>query len=412
MRVTSAAEDKGLNIAGRSGPNRERSIFATSVDKATAGKHPTRITCDDLSNEQNSQNQSQRDKVIRSYEQLTPIAKDMNCPIRVVGTPWSIGDLSDHLRSELNVPTFRRPCWGGEAPAGYDPERDGPPPGPVDVDAGETGWPLCEGFYTAEQLHWLTDPGNPKRISNEFYNAQYRLNPIPAENAWFTNPILDAATWGELAELPEGGYEVGLIDPAFSSKGTGDSSGIVIYRVYRAKDLGMDPQAMGAETNIYVPTECVRVPGALEACIRAVEGLCDGKAHRGRLRAFLLENVAAQTAVIPWIKPLPGGVRLIKTKYINNSKGQEWRIMGLKKAMLQSRVILPPQFPGRDLLISECRRWPMNKKHDDDVLDAAALVSMLPREGAPYEDPNPEPPKPQTLAWSDEYLKRNAGVWG
>ena len=61
--------------------------------------------------------------------------------------------------------------------------------------------------------------------------------------------------------------------------------------------------------------------------------------------------------------------------------------MGTKTAIMKRRLMLPPEFVGRDALLKQWSNYPMLDR--DDLLDASALVSMLPSKGEIVEDRDP-----------------------
>lgn len=358
----------GLNFRGRSGLNRERSVFPMAVGASAAGRHPTRVYVDDLHDEQNTQTEGQVAKVIRAYETLTPLLRDLRAPLRVVGTPWTVGDLSWHLRVRLGVPTFRKAIWDGVNPATGVADGCGPGPGGA--------WPLAPTILDAAGILELCreprdESPNPLWISPERFSCWYMLEPIAGGGALFDAGLVERATDARLGRgLPDVGYEVVLVDPAIKS----GRSGLVVLRVMRAGDLGL---AMPVDLSVFVVVEAAEVAGGIWPLHGFLRKLVE---RRDRLRGVLIEEVAAQHVLVPWMEEsLPNEVTIEPVPI--RSAMQQARHQGLQAAMMTGRVRLLPEFPGRDLLVQQMLgTTPSGGAVRDDVLDAAALVGYLPRE--------------------------------
>ena len=415
MKVGSYSVQKGLNVVGRRGNNPDRSVFALGVGSSAAGRHPTIIITDDLSNEQNSRTLAQREKVIDAYSTLTPLAKDMDCPIWNIGTPWELGDFSCYAKETLKLPTFRRHFWGGP-PRPSRPEQFRPDK--VDEAKGWTGWPLDPNIMSAEQMEQIETFGSDKFVPYHRRSAWYYCDPVSGDYPTFTRDLVNAShrydlTAFRLKELE--GYEVALVDPAYKPERHHDHSGITVVRVLRACDLHLDH--FPPSTNIYIPVEAHDIPEGTGGLLHAMREIAKrrGDPKTGLLRGFLVEGAAYQDSVGPWFyEELPHGVKVASVKGIAAGKGKDFRSMGLAAAMGEGRFALPPDFPGHDLLCKALLEY--NPRDRDDLVDSAALISMLPREGDPLPKPRVRP-EPGTLASQLQYLDSlNSGAttrkWG
>ncbi len=407
MKVKNYSMQKGLDIVGRSGNNPDRSIFALGIGSSAAGRHPTIIITDDLSNEQNSTSQLQREKVIESYGTLTPLAKDMNCPIWNIGTPWELGDFACYVKETLRLPTFRRHFWGGEArpdrPDQFRAER-------VNEAKGWTGWPLDPNIMTASQMEELETFGSEKFLPLHRRHAWYYCDPISGDYPTFTRDLLNASyRYGlnafRLKELE--GYEVALVDPAYKPERHHDHSGITIVRVLRATDLNLDH--FPPQTNIFVAVEAHDIEGGTAGLLNAMREIANrrGDPRHGLLRGFLVEGAAYQDSVGPWFyEELPHGVKVAPVRGIAAGKGKDFRSMGLSAAIGEGRFVLTKDMKHHDLFYKSLLEY--NPRDRDDLVDSAALISMLPREGDPLPKPTVRP-NPGTLAAELDYIKATQG---
>jgi len=201
-----------LNIAGRTAAGgREPSLFASSPGTGNAGKHPTDIHFDDLQNEKNSRTYAQRQKVIDYIKQAVPIARNpYKSPICAVMTAWAPDDAYCYLRDHPMWTMVTRGVWDGVNPA--TGEKDGTGPGP------NGSWPLCPSFMTAEEIYKTLD-----EVGEVFFAAQYLNDPIPAEDALFDKPMIEA--FEDLSELAPVGGKLRIPAPSPTRPAARSSSG-------------------------------------------------------------------------------------------------------------------------------------------------------------------------------------------
>ena len=351
-----------FNIQGRAGTGREPSVFAASIESNLAGNHPTRAVIDDPANEQNSRTYARRQKVIDFIEALEPLMYATDSPINHIGTPWAFQDVTAYLAERSDWSQFRFGVWDGAKE-----DTDGPGP--------DGAFPLCPSFLTAIEIKEKEDA-----LSRTFYSAQYLCSPVPSEEAIFDPNLVKAATDNDLTlkGLPEG-EEILLLDPVARIDGVkGDLNGIVVVRILPAHTLGL--KGFPPDRNIFVPVFAHEITGGADAAACWVEDVGVPK-HKKRLKSVWIEQVASQSLFAPWLEERNRihGVKIRGQKIGNASL--PYRLMGLQTAMRKGYLVLPKDFPGRDLLVRRLVEYPLSDS--DDVVSALALLStMLERRGS------------------------------
>lgn len=372
-----------FNVSGRSGKGREPSVFAASVESNLAGNHPTRAVVDDPSNEQNSRTYSRRRKVIEFIETLEPLMYAPDSPIMHIGTPWAFQDVTAYLARRDDWTQFRFGVWDG-----YNPDtlrQDGNGPGP------DGAYPLCPSFLNASEI-----ADKEAGLSRTFFAAQYLCEPVPSEDALFDLDLVAAATDPELSleKLPDGPRLI-LYDPVARMDNTqGDLNGIVIVKVLPAHALGL--RGFPPDRNVFVPIEAIELSGGADAAVHYLEEVAVPK-HQPEARALWVEQVAAQSLFKPWLEERGRiqGVRIRGQKVGNSSL--DFRLMGLQTAMRKGYLRLPPEFPGRSLLVQRLTEYPLSDS--DDLISALALLSTEAERRGPLPglEPPPERGTPLTL---------------
>jgi len=349
-----------FNIVGRAGKGREPSVFASSVESNLAGNHPTRAIIDDPANEQNSRTYTRRQKVIDFIEALEPLMYAPDSPINHIGTPWAFEDVTAYLKRRGDWIQFRFGVWDGPPPEDADPSDEGP-------------WPLCPSFLTADEIN-----EKEAALSRTFFSAQYLCEPVPSEEAIFDLELVRAATDPDmtLENLPEG-HEVLLYDPVARVDGLkGDLNGIIVVRVLPAHKLGL--KGFPPDRNIFVPIKAIELVGGADAAACWIEEI--GVPAHPALKSIWIEQVAAQALFAPWLEERGKikGVKIRGQKVGNASL--PYRLMSLQTAMRKGYLILPKEFPGRELLHRRLLEYPLS--NSDDLVSALALLStMVERKG-------------------------------
>ena len=366
-----------LNIAGRTAAGgREPSLFASSPGTGNAGKHPTDIHFDDLQNEKNSRTYAQRQKVIDYIKQAVPIARNpYKSPICAVMTAWAPDDAYCYLRDHPMWTMVTRGVWDGVNPA--TGEKDGTGPGP------NGSWPLCPSFMTAEEIYKTLD-----EVGEVFFAAQYLNDPIPAEDALFDKPMIEA--FEDLSELaPVGGklsipapisHQTGgqilLWDPVHRLEGQGgvqqkrSLNGLIRVYPVPAKRLGiswLDPSR-----NVFFITGAWEIPGGTDDACAFVENLVQ---RDPTIQSIWIEQNAAQETLKPWLEERGrvGGVHL-RLQRPFGAKGFG-RLQGLATGIRKGYLRVLPDCEGKDLLIRRMMEYPISDS--DDMLNAMALLSQV-----------------------------------
>lgn len=349
-----------FNIRGRAGKGREPSVFAASVESNLAGNHPTRAVIDDPANEQNSRTYVRRQKVIDFIEALEPLMYSPDSPINHIGTPWAFQDVTAFLSRRADWAQFRFGVWDGVNPVNSRADKKGPGPGGT--------WPLCPSFLTADEIiekHAV--------LSRTFFSAQYLCEPVPAEEAIFEPGLVEAATDPDLTleNLPKG-PEILLYDPVARIDGTqGDLNGIVVVRVLTATALGF--KGFPPDRNIFVPVRALEIAGGADAAACWIEDV--GVPAHKLLKSIWIEKVASQSLFAPWLEER-GKIKGIKIRgqKIGNAS-LAFRLMSLQTAMRKGYLILPKDFPGRELLVQRLIEYPLS--NSDDLISALGLLSSM-----------------------------------
>ncbi len=368
---TLAGPTDHFNIVGRSGKGREPSVFAASVDSNLAGNHPTRAVIDDPANEQNSRTFARRQKVIEFIDALEPLMYSADSPIRHVGTPWAFDDITAHLGRRPDWRQFRFGVW------------DGPNKALTDERA-----PLCPSFLNEAEIE-----AKRENLPKTFFAAQYLCQPIPSEEALFEPQLVEAATDSQYetpSDLPDG-PELLLFDPVARVDGAkGDLNGLLVVRLLTASALGL--KGFEPDRNIFVPVRAHEIAGGADAAACWIEDICIPQ--HPLIKSIWIEQVAAQALFAPWLEER-GRIKGVKIRGQKiGTRGLLFRLMGLQTAMRKGYLVLPRNFPGKDLLTRRLTEYPLGDS--DDLISALALLSTMterrgPLPGMPQPDLEPYP---------------------
>jgi len=92
------------------------------------------------------------------------------------------------------------------------------------------------------------------------------------------------------------------------------------------------------------------------------------------IKAIWIEEVAAQASLKPWLEER-GNIKGVSIRGQRVGKtSQPQRLQGLATAMREGLVILPHEFPGRDLMVRQLTEYPASDY--DDIPCAAALIGQ------------------------------------
>jgi hypothetical protein len=187
--------------------SRTPTFAASSIGKATAGRHPDCMILDDVVSDRTVGSESAIQKSLARFKELQALleppdaAKDpLLGTMIVIGTRWHWNDLYSHIIDHLSnrYMIMKRSA----------------------VENGKIIFPQKFSFDYLEEL---------KETMGEWvFSSQYMNEPVDSENATFTPTLLKKATWREsrnafLANVPTSIYMA--VDPAFEGH---DSWGITV----------------------------------------------------------------------------------------------------------------------------------------------------------------------------------------
>jgi len=154
-----------ITVSKRTKTNlKEPTVRCASVEKIQVGPHYDWIIADDLVSKENVETPEQINKVIDHFKLLFSLL-DPDGKILVIGTRWDFRDLYNHILTEM--PDFRNRV--------------------IDVETGGKDG----GLYFPERLTQEFLDRQKNILGLDFYNAQYRNNPMPEDErskfqkSWF-----------------------------------------------------------------------------------------------------------------------------------------------------------------------------------------------------------------------------------
>jgi hypothetical protein len=310
--------------------------------------------------------------VIDFIEALEPLMYDPDSPINHIGTPWAFQDVTAYLQRRDDWAQFRFGVWDGTNPV--TKEKD---PGP------DGAYALCPAFLTDEEVSEKS-----RVLSRTFFSAQYLCEPVPSEEALFDLALVDARRSCSTIRSPAS-TEPRVTSTAWSWCG---SSRLVNW------DFVAFPRTATSSSR-YSPrrSRAARTPQPIEdvACHQ----------FKKNLKSIWIEQVASQSLFAPWLEER----KKIKGVKIRGQK-IGYRLMSLQTAMRKGYLVLPKDFPGRDLLVQRLTEYPLSDS--DDLISALALLStMVERRGQLPGVPAPELGPYPTRIWTEQTSRRN-DYWG
>ena len=369
VRPPSGSQPGSFNLAGRRGTGREPCFFPSSIGSNKAGKHPTDIYVDDPSNERNSTTPVQRGKVIDSFKQLEPILRDPSGNIRHIGTPWAFYDVAAWIAEHPEWAQYRFGCWDGVNPSTGIADGGGLGPGGA--------YALCPQYMTDEEL--LEEEA---RVDDpEFWAQQYRVTPIAASYAMFTDKrIREASVTATSEQLPPG-QQIFLWDPTSRADAqAGDWNGLITCHVTTAAQCKGHPgiahpklAEMADNANIFFPVFAREIRGQLAECMETLESQV---LKQPNMRSVWVENTGAVGGIKGWLHEKhwfrDKGLTFFPVKNATNASKPQ-RLQGIQLALQEGRILFPSDFPGQDVLLKRLVEFP--KSESDDLPDALALLS-------------------------------------
>jgi hypothetical protein len=353
---------------------RETSVFAGAVTAHLAGRHPTKASVDDLSDEQNSRTFAQRQKVVDWLTALIPVMKYPDSTIRMSATPWAFGDAVDWVSHNPKWHVTRFGVWVPENPeTGI---ADGQGPGPhsesrwADKYAGH--YPLCESFLNAGEIREIEEEMEGREA---FFAAQYLCDPIPASDAFWDADFLAGITVPDILQNVKQGISIPKIllwDPVHKMEDVvdkGSRNGLVLIGYLPAGVLGLkgykDPTR-----NVFFVLGSWEIRGSADNARAFIEG--DLMRKHPDLQTVWIEKNAGQTFLKPWLEDRGhlSGVKIRMQKIGNADLGH--RLQGVVSAMRTGYLFFPSEFEGKSTLERRLLEYPLS---DSDDLPAA--LSML-----------------------------------
>ena len=346
---------EGFNIVGREGRGVEPCFFAKSPGSRQAGDHPTDAHLDDLTTEQSKDSWIKRQREIDFLLGLRPyMAFGYESVVTHAGTPWHF--------------------WDTTAFIGKSPEWQQQRLGVTDIIEPGSDI-LCDSCLTLEE--WKIIEADQSR-PDEYKMAQYHCRPAASAHAIIPEKLIEDVTRKEwtVARLREGRLaRYGTIlawDPTHRLEGTrekGSSNGIVVFKAVPNKEIGIP--GLDPSRNIWFPVHALEHRGGADETRRWIEN--EARKLHPDLAEIWIEGRASQKFLVPWMESFTSlaGVRVLPIEC--NEGDMPYRLQGTATAMRKSYVVLPPEFPGRDILVRQLMEYPAGDRND--VAAAFALIS-------------------------------------
>lgn len=365
-----------FNVVGRSGIGKEASVFTGAPGSNLAGKRPTYIVFDDITNEKNVYTREQRQKTCKFVDQAEALAYSADTPMRMVSTFWHPEDATTYVG--------RRKGWVQQIHDIYldkDPRRSLP---------GENRPTICPAFINAEEA-------NDKEMAAissgnySFFASQYRLRPQAAEDPLFTEEMWTHALSRRVSKdiLPKYGAAFLLWDPV-ATVGTAiagmDRNGITVVRAIPASMLPWsvpDPRR-----NIFLPVFTCEIAGGADQALAQIEEWVESK-RWPTLKSIWIEEVVAQTFLTPWAKQRGrlNSVQVRGQKIPNQDL--TLRLAGIQTALREGYFVVPHDMEGGELFQRRFLAFPGD--YDDIPASVALLSSHFERFGRLPGDEGPAP---------------------
>lgn len=363
----SSGPTASFNVAGRSGPGKEPTVFTGSPGTALAGRRFTLAILDDVVNEQNCATREQREKVIAFIAQVEALRYDRkHTPIRAVSTPWAPGDLTSHLAARPGWRQVRHPLFVG----------------------GGREAVVCPSFINLEEA--LEMEATAKTTGRyAFFSAQYLLDPIASDQPLFTSELWAGAHRPGLLRSAVARFpHILLWDPVATVDATTasiDRNGIAVLAVVPAAALPYE--VADPRRNVFIPVFTGEIAGGADDALRQVEDWVSRKLWPA-LEEIWIEEVAAQSFLAPWAKERGrmGDVRVRGQKI--PAKSLTLRLSGLQTAMREGYFVVPDDLEGGGLLRQRLTEFP--RSDYDDLPAALCLLSYhWERRGHFFDDAPP-----------------------
>lgn len=371
-----------FNVEGRSGIGKEASIFTGAPGSNLAGKRPTYIVYDDITNEKNVYTREQRQKVCKFVDQTEALAYSKDTPLRMVSTFWHPEDATVYVG--------KRAGWIQQIHDIYvdkDPRRS---------VHGERRATICPAFINAEEANEM-EHAHASSSNYAFWASQYRLRPQASEEPVFTEEMWTFALSRNISKdiLPGQGGTFLLWDPVSTmgnaTKGM-DRNGITVVRAIPSSLLPWptpDPRR-----NTFVPIFTCEIAGGADQALEQIEEWVAAK-RWPNLKSIWIEEIAAQVFLGPWAKSRGRlGSVVVRGQKIP-AKDLTLRLDGVKTAMREGYFVIPHDMENGELFRRRFLVYPGD--YDDIPASVALLSSYTERFGRLPGDDSPPPNLPYEL---------------
>lgn len=377
-------------IVKRTGSPKESTVETIGVTGELTSKHYDHMTFDDVVGKENSQTREARQQV-KKFLQIAQSLADPGATQDFVGTPWDLDDawawLKEQRAAGLPVGLYEMPCWvpdpaGVEVP-GYGPVRATfPERFFVDVD-------LTRDEPGKENLLFIR-----KIKGTAEFAAQYLLNPVPSETAYFPR---DKITVRARRELPPADrlWTVMTVDPAISTKDWADYSALAV--------TGFDGDGLMHLLDLR--------RGRWEES-ELIAQIYDAYARHPQIHVIGFEAIAWQK-MFRHLMVSEGerrGLYLPVVKLERDTKqAKNTRIRALEPYWSAGEIVIAAECPAREDFLEEAERWRPDKENThDDLLDAVVdslQLRLRPDQQAPTHEPLFEDPDvADRAAWEQSVL--------
>lgn len=377
-------------IVKRKSHHKESTVETIGVTGELTSKHYDHMTFDDIVGKENSQTREARQQV-KKFLQVAQSLADPGATQDYVGTPWDQDDawawLLEQRAQGLPLGLYTAPCWV--------PDPDGVDSG---TSAGKVRVTFPERFFVDPDLT-RDEPGKEnllfiRRIKGVAeFSAQYLLNPMPADTAYFP---WEKIVVKKRAEMPafDRMHLVMTVDPAISVNGWSDYSAIAVTGfdgdgIMHILDLRRGKWEE-SELIAQIFDAYARFPGI------AIVGF-ETFAWQKMFRHLIVSEGEARGVYLPAVKLERD------TKQSKNT-----RIRALEPYWSRGEIVIAEECPAREDFREEAARWRPDKQNThDDLLDSVVDSLQLRVRGpdtAPSESVYDDPELEERVTWEQSVI--------
>ena len=339
-------------IVKRKGHQKESTVETIGVTGELTSKHYDHMTFDDIVGKENSQTRESRQQV-KKFLQIAQSLADPGATQDLVGTPWDLDDawawVLEQRAAGLPIGLYKMPCWvpdpeGVEVP-GYGrvratfPERFFIDPDLAHEEPGK------ENLLYIRKIKGYTE-----------FAAQYLLNPVPTETAYFPRAKLVVKARRELPPL-DTMWTIMTVDPAISTKDWADYSALAV--------VGFDGDGimhiLDLRRGRWEESELIaQIYDAWARCPSVQVIGFEAIAWQKMFRHLMQNEGERRGQYLPMVKLERD------TKQTKNT-----RIRALEPYWSAGEIVIAEDCPAREDFMEEAERWRPDKENThDDLLDA------------------------------------------